>query len=305
MRRQQHAFTLVELLVVIGIIAVLISVLLPALNRARQSANVIDCQARLRQMGQALQIYSTTYKGLLPWGVIDHTGTWTDNVLPNNGAAEQLWWWPFTLSEVMNRNLLDTQSGSPTFGLVTNLSPVFKDKDTILGFDFRWVSHYTCNRRLMYEVSNSTGGDPRFSVAARDFTQRKITSVKNSTSIFVIWDAPQIADWVYNAYPASESIDAWGWDNNGLVYDRAGSVIALDRAIEPGQLGNSGITKGQTNQKNYNYDPPTAFGGDGWTSHLRFRHMNNTTLAALCLDGHVETRRIGEVLRRDIYTNSR
>jgi type II secretory pathway pseudopilin PulG len=296
---------LVELLVVIGIIALLISVLLPALNRARQAANLVDCQARLRQVGQALTIYTTSNKGLLPWGVIDHGGNWTDAVLPNPGNKEQFWWWPFTLSEIMNKNLLDSNASSPTYGQVINLSPVFRDRDTIQGFDFRWVNHYVCNRRLMYEVSNSTGGDPRFSVSAKDLTQRKVTSVKNGTHTFVIWDAPQIADWLYNAYPAAESIDAWGWDNNGLVYDRPGSVVALDRAIEPGQLGNSGITRGQTNQKNYNYDPPTAFGGDGWTSHLRFRHMNNTTLAALCLDGHVETRKVGEVLRRDIYTNSR
>src|SRR4051794_10092785 len=86
------AFTLVELLVVIGIIAVLISALLPALNRARQAANSIDCQARLRQMGQALQIYAVNNKGVVPWGVIDHTAFWTDNTLPNEGQKEPFWW---------------------------------------------------------------------------------------------------------------------------------------------------------------------------------------------------------------------
>jgi hypothetical protein len=53
-----------------------------------------------------------------------------------------------------------------------------------------------------------------------------------------------------------------------------------------------------------NYDPPNAYLPLGWTSHLRFRHMNNTTLSALCLDGHVETRLVGQVTRKDIYTNS-
>src|SRR5262245_65002328 len=75
---RNRAFTLVELLVVIGIIAVLISVLLPSLNKARQAANLVDCQARLRQMGAALQMYTVANKQMLPWGYVDRTAGWTD-----------------------------------------------------------------------------------------------------------------------------------------------------------------------------------------------------------------------------------
>jgi prepilin-type N-terminal cleavage/methylation domain-containing protein len=66
--RRRKAFTLVELLVVIGIIAVLVAVLLPALTKARASANRTACLSNLRQIGMAIQIYANQNSDQIPIG---------------------------------------------------------------------------------------------------------------------------------------------------------------------------------------------------------------------------------------------
>jgi prepilin-type N-terminal cleavage/methylation domain-containing protein len=64
----RSAFTLVELLVVIGIIAVLVGILLPALNKAKSRAQTIACQSNLRQIYLAARTYATENRDSLPWG---------------------------------------------------------------------------------------------------------------------------------------------------------------------------------------------------------------------------------------------
>jgi prepilin-type processing-associated H-X9-DG protein/prepilin-type N-terminal cleavage/methylation domain-containing protein len=65
MKRNQAAFTLVELLVVIGIIAVLISILLPSLAKARQQAQTVKCLANLQQIGHGILMYAQDQKGYI------------------------------------------------------------------------------------------------------------------------------------------------------------------------------------------------------------------------------------------------
>jgi prepilin-type N-terminal cleavage/methylation domain-containing protein len=79
MKRQvRKGFTLVELLVVIGIIALLISILLPSLNRARETANRVKCASNLRQIGQGLLLYSNENKAIYP-------RTYTAGAVANGG----------------------------------------------------------------------------------------------------------------------------------------------------------------------------------------------------------------------------
>src|SRR3954467_12117012 len=71
--QRRRGFTLVELLVVIGIIAVLIGILLPALNKARESANKVKCMANMKQIGTAYVMYANDNKGVLPCFLVKTT----------------------------------------------------------------------------------------------------------------------------------------------------------------------------------------------------------------------------------------
>lgn len=81
-RKSASGFTLVELLVVIGIIALLIAILMPALAKARRAAQAVTCGNQLKQLAMAVTFYANDNNGTLPW-----------SALPTNTSASQ-WWKP-------------------------------------------------------------------------------------------------------------------------------------------------------------------------------------------------------------------
>ena len=87
--RRRTAFTLVELLIVIGIIAVLIALLLPVLGKAAESARQIKCASNERQIYAALEMYSTENKSFLPIPpLIGQTNSWFMFPCPATGVID-------------------------------------------------------------------------------------------------------------------------------------------------------------------------------------------------------------------------
>lgn len=104
---KRRAFTLVELLVVIGVIAILLAILLPAITRAKAQARQLKCLNNIRQIGLASLMYTAEFKGwYLPshWGWSQATGGWpptTPPAIPPSGPRKY-WFQVFTLMQLLN-----------------------------------------------------------------------------------------------------------------------------------------------------------------------------------------------------------
>jgi len=148
---RHSGFTLVELLVVIGIIAVLISVLLPALSKARRSAATVQCSSNMRQIAVAMLGDITDNKGVFPPSAAPPV----PGVFPNG------WWWP---NELVRRKYINTQGvsvysqpNSSTNNKKYNRNNVFRcpegidEEDGTIAGDYPTASGNNC-----YSLSNDT-----------------------------------------------------------------------------------------------------------------------------------------------------
>jgi prepilin-type N-terminal cleavage/methylation domain-containing protein len=110
-----RGFTLVELMVVVAIVALLLGVLVPALSRARESAELVTCGASLRSVGQAVYSYANDHRNTIPFGPRALPATST-NFYPITGFVT---------------SLLSLESGEPV-GLGLLLEDYLADQPEVL-----------------------------------------------------------------------------------------------------------------------------------------------------------------------------
>ncbi|MEM9914253.1 MAG: prepilin-type N-terminal cleavage/methylation domain-containing protein [Planctomycetota bacterium] len=245
----RQAFTLIELLVVISIIALLIGILLPALSSARQSANATTCLSRMRQMGQALNIYAIENKQSLPPGFD-----------PANGGTN----WALLIYNTMGASGTTFDEQSEDGGLNT----AFRDVDTLPTDEtIRHPIHYSAHPALMPDVSTTWGGGPLAGQQRRPF---KIDAVKNASDLIMVFDGVQIDDAANgnSALSVGRGIDA-----DRLFYDTF-LVSGVSTTTDDSDRARAGVNLDATS------------GADGHIGEIRYRHQGDSRANLLFVDGH-------------------
>jgi len=292
MKRKTRGFTLVELLVVIGIIAVLVGILLPVLNKARASANKAACLSNLRQMGQLLNMYALANKQSLPFGKWDGSDPKTGAVPTPSPATD----WSYLLQAMMAKSS-DGSYNTRTAGLLVR--KLFTDADTVTdtgvaaGLD---MLHYSCHPRLMPDISFTAMKDPFHPGQA--MKPYKIGGVSRASEIVLIFDGSQIltTSSTNNSYRTLSV--AYRIDNTAAGASRYLGTPFLN--FNNPLADNGGSVQGQTNQ-----DSPDFSGRD---AQIRWRHTKNKVANFLYVDGHCDSRlwkspNQTELLRRNVNVN--
>lgn len=271
--RKKSGFTLVELLVVIGIIALLISILLPALGRARAQANTIWCESNERQFGMAFQMYTQDNKGVLPLFY------WVPPA-PTTGGTD----WAHLIMPYLKH-----AGGTFADADIGSLWTLFTDKDTVDAYD-NPAYGYVAGQTQTYSVvtaffggnllANNDSGPLAMNLICYPY---QFSQIPRSAEMMLLGDSAEIGNVFTGPNTWAAVANYFALQGASTSYAQQWATLSMAWAQWPDGI-DAGLNKDWTKYTSME----NATGPNGATGNqLRFRHIGNTTMNVLFADGHV------------------